>query len=440
MNCFFRNWKITTAILSIVILMALFIGSVGFLGYYYSAKANVQMNDIYLNNLMSVKDLNDARAQSRAGEVALLDFLLATNKDKQKALQNEIKTRADNYDKGYSAYIKLLADSYELERQRKIKTELTTFRAERQRVMDMANQGDQKGAYDYYINNTQSHLDIVNTALQELADFNAKEADNTNSQNDVDYAVSVKFLIAIPIAAALLFLALGFAVASLISKRSRKRSEEQNTLLVKKNQELNLLILNTINALSSAVEAKDSYLRGHSLNVAELSMRISEQLNLPSETVNNIYLAGLLHDIGKIGVDEAILNKTSKLTAEEFSRIKEHPILGSNIVSKIPEFVELVPLIRAHHERWDGSGYPHGLCADTIPLGARILSVADSYDAMTSDRVYHKALKPSEAILELEYSSGKQFDPMVVNAVISVLTKEIKPRLILTTGQSTSVS
>lgn len=207
--------------------------------------------------------------------------------------------------------------------------------------------------------------------------------------------------------------------------RSRKKIEEQHTLLVKKNQDLNLLILNTINALSSAIEAKDSYLRGHSLNVADLSRRIAKQLSLSSKTVNNIYLAGLLHDIGKIGVDEAILNKTSKLTAEEFGRIKEHSIFGSNIVSEIPEFVELVPLIQGHHERWDGSGYPDGLCADTIPLGARILSVADSYDAMTSDRAYRKSLKPNEAISELEHSSGTQFDPMIVNAFTSVLTKEI---------------
>ncbi|HCT30905.1 MAG TPA: methyl-accepting chemotaxis protein [Bacteroidales bacterium] len=218
----FRNWKIRTKILSLIILMALFIGCVGFVGYYYNAKANVQMTGMYSNSLMSIKYLNEMRVQSRAGQADMFRFLLATDKDTQQAQINDMKTRADNFDQSYSTYMKLPSTPYEIDRQQKIQTEITAYRAEQQKAMDLANQGDQKGAYDYLSKNAQAHLELFSTALRELADFNEKEADDTNSQNSVDYAVSIKLLIAISISAALLCLILGFVVANIISNSIKK--------------------------------------------------------------------------------------------------------------------------------------------------------------------------------------------------------------------------
>lgn len=218
----FRNWTIRTKIISLVALMTLFIGLVGFVGYYYNARANVQSTDIYSNNLMSVKYLNDARAQSRAGEAVMFHFLLATDKNTQQTLLDAMKTRADSLDKSYSAYMKLPSADYEKERQLKIPTELATYRAERQKAVEILNQGDQKGAYDYFATNALTHLDLVNKNLQELADFSAKQADEINSQNNADYATSIKLLISISVFAAILCLLLGFGVAGLISNSIKK--------------------------------------------------------------------------------------------------------------------------------------------------------------------------------------------------------------------------
>jgi methyl-accepting chemotaxis protein len=218
----FKNWKIKTKILSIVILMALFIGSVGFVGYYYNAKANVQMEDIYSNYLMSVKYLNDARTQNRAGEAAMLHFLLATDKATQQAQENEMQARSANFDKSYGAYLKLPSAPYEIERQQEIETELIAYRAEQQKAMNIESQGDQKGAYDYFTKHAQTHLDVLNPTLGELADFKAKQAAEANSRNEADYAVSIKLLIGISISATLLCLFLGFSMASLISNSINK--------------------------------------------------------------------------------------------------------------------------------------------------------------------------------------------------------------------------
>jgi len=171
----FINWKIRTKILSLVALMTLFISIVGFVGYYYNAKANAQMTDIYSNNLMSIKYLNDARAQSSEGEAVMFDFLLATDKDTQQTLQNDLKAISANYDKSYSNYMEIAKTPYQIERTSKIQSELTVYRAERQKAIDIANQGDKKGAYDYLSEKAQPHLDLIETSTQELADFNNTE-------------------------------------------------------------------------------------------------------------------------------------------------------------------------------------------------------------------------------------------------------------------------
>jgi len=202
--------------------MAFFIGSVGFVGYYYNAKANVQMTDMYSTNLMSIKYLNEARVQSRAGSEALFHFLLATDKATQLELQDEMKTRTENFEKSYSAYLKLPAESYEKERWPKLQQELATYRTERQKAMDMKIAGDQIGAYEYFFKTAYPHLDSFSAVLRELADINTKRADDTNSQNEVDYAFATKLILAIPIVAALLCIMLGFMVASMISNPIKK--------------------------------------------------------------------------------------------------------------------------------------------------------------------------------------------------------------------------
>ena len=218
----FINWKIRTKILSLVALMTLFISIVGFVGYYYNTKANAQMTDIYANRLLSIEYINDSRAQAQAGEGAMWAFLLATDKDSQEAQRTEMKTRTDNFNKSYNAYLAIPSDQYDLERQSKIKTEVAAYRVERQKVIDIADQGDRNGAYNYFNKNAKSHFALFNQALIEISDYNVTQADKMNSQNDVDYAKSIKLLIAIPIVAAILCLMLGFGVASLISNSIKK--------------------------------------------------------------------------------------------------------------------------------------------------------------------------------------------------------------------------
>ena len=218
----FRNWKIRTKILSLIILMIFFISSIGFVGYSYNAKASVQMTEMYSKDLMSVKDLNDLRNQSRAEEAAVYHFLLATDKGTQQAQAKEIINRTNKFDEIYSNYLKLPTQSFEKERQAKLQQELVTYRADRQKAIDMANQGDQKGAYSYLTKSAQTHLDLIHTTLQELGDFSAKEADDTYSQDAVNSATSTKMLIGISIMADILCLLLGLVVASLISNSIKK--------------------------------------------------------------------------------------------------------------------------------------------------------------------------------------------------------------------------
>lgn len=218
----FSNWKIRTKILSLIILMALFMGSIGFVGYYFNTKAHLQMTNMYSSNLMSVKYLNDARAQIRADQAAMIEFFLVTNELYQQVLKTRTETLSEKFSLSFDAYIQLPAKSLESKKWPKLQTEIATYRTERDKAIEIANQGDRQGAYDYFIKNAQPQLDLVNATLQVLADINAQAADDTHSQNEIEYALSVKILAIVSVLAVIFCLILGFTVASLISNSIKK--------------------------------------------------------------------------------------------------------------------------------------------------------------------------------------------------------------------------
>lgn len=184
---------------------------------------------------------------------------------------------------------------------------------------------------------------------------------------------------------------------------------------------LKQLFLSTIKALSTAIEAKEPYLKGHSQNVSRYAVIVGKALKLSQEEIDSLELAGILHDIGKIGIDDSILKKKGPLTKEERKVIEKHPVIGAKIIESVTALGPAIETVLYHHERWDGHGYPKGLSGEEIPLLARILGIADAYDAMTTERVYRPALTIEEAIEELKREAGKQFDPRLVNVFIQIL-------------------
>ncbi len=201
----------------------------------------------------------------------------------------------------------------------------------------------------------------------------------------------------------------------------------QNTRLV---EDLKDLIFNIVKSLISAIDAKDHYTRGHSERVTDLSVTIGRAMGLEEEIIETLQMAGLLHDIGKIGVPEAILLKDGKLTEHEWTYIKAHPDNGVRIIEHIKQMDDIIPLVRHHHERVDGRGYPDGCKGTEIPLGARIINVADSYDAMTSNRPYRKKLTEEVARGELLNNAGTQFDRDVVNIFLEIKARRISKKLV----------
>lgn len=189
------------------------------------------------------------------------------------------------------------------------------------------------------------------------------------------------------------------------------------------NEELRKLFVSSIKALAHALEAKDQYTQGHSERVAEGAVRIARYLSLAEQEVQSIWLAGFLHDIGKIGIKESVLNKPGALDEGEWRSIQEHPVVAERILGPIEELGDVIRIVRHHHERYDGTGYPDGLKAADIPLGARILTVADAFDALTSKRSYRDALSVDEAVAVLEEEAGSQFDPVIVRAFVSSLAQ-----------------
>ena len=179
--------------------------------------------------------------------------------------------------------------------------------------------------------------------------------------------------------------------------------------------------LSAVYALASTVDAKDHYTYGHSKKVNTYAVVLAEAINLSPDEVSKVSAAALLHDIGKIGISDNILNKKGKLSAKDWEAIQLHPRLGANIVSNVPNLIPCVSSILYHHERWDGSGYPEGLKGEDIPIEARILAIADAYSAMTSARPYRDALCSDKVLKELKQGAGKQFDPKMVEVFIGIV-------------------
>ncbi len=206
------------------------------------------------------------------------------------------------------------------------------------------------------------------------------------------------------------------------------KSVEQMNMIKKINVELadskELLeksYLESIEVLRKTVEVKDVYTRGHSDRVSEYALLIGEKLNLPPDQMKTLKIGALFHDIGKIGIPDAILLKTDKLTDDEYSEIKNHPAIGAHILSNASIFADIIPIVKHHHERYDGKGYPSRLAGEDIPYLARIVSVADTFDAMTSHRSYRQALDFDYTMNEIERCKGTQFDPAIADVFLEIL-------------------
>lgn len=189
----------------------------------------------------------------------------------------------------------------------------------------------------------------------------------------------------------------------------RRHSEERQDLL-----------LGTVGALVAAIDAKDTYTRGHSVRVAWLAKALAREVGLDATTIEEVHICGLVHDIGKIGIPEAILRKAGKLTDDEYGRIKEHPVIGERILAGVPQLSTVLPGVRSHHERWDGVGYPDGTKEKETPFFGRLLGIADAFDAMRSSRAYRQGLGREEALEEVANCSMSQFDPQLAEKFLTL--------------------
>ncbi len=195
-------------------------------------------------------------------------------------------------------------------------------------------------------------------------------------------------------------------------------------MVEEKTRENENLFMHVVESLADAIDAKDNYTNGHSGRVAIYSKEIAERYGYDEKKQEKIFMMGLLHDVGKIGVPDELINKPGKLTDEEFSRIQKHPAIGSKILSNIKEMPELAAGAKWHHERYDGKGYPEGLSGEDIPEEARIIAVADAYDAMASNRSYRGALPQEVVRSEIEKGKGNQFDPTFADIMLEMIDED----------------
>lgn len=197
-----------------------------------------------------------------------------------------------------------------------------------------------------------------------------------------------------------------------------------NDELEETNKKLEQSYLESVQTLRYTVEAKDTYTRGHSDRVSDYSVLIGEKMGLSQDELKTLKIGGLFHDIGKIGVPDAILQKEAKLTDEEYSEIKNHPSIGAHILGAASLFKDIIPIVKHHHERFDGRGYPSGLKGEEIPYMARIAALADTFDAMTSRRSYRNALELDVVVAEIERCKGTQFDPQLADVFLDIIKNE----------------
>ena len=177
----------------------------------------------------------------------------------------------------------------------------------------------------------------------------------------------------------------------------------------------------TLEALVNALEAKDPYLRGHSARVADLSANLATEMSLSEEDVDRVRMAGRLHDLGKIGTRDAVVNKEGPLTADEFEHVKQHVIIGAQILAPLVHLGDIVQMVKSHHERFDGSGYPDGLRGEEVPLGGRVIAAAEVYDALTTSRPYQEKMTPEQAVERMADLSGTVLDPKVYEALVRIV-------------------
>ncbi len=197
----------------------------------------------------------------------------------------------------------------------------------------------------------------------------------------------------------------------------------------KKTMEYEELFIQVVESLATAIDAKDTYTNGHSVRVAEYSKEIAKRYGYNEEKQDAVFMMGLLHDVGKIGIPDSMINKPARLTDEEFALIKTHPSVGARILSNIKKMPRLADGARWHHERYDGKGYPDGLSGEDIPEESRMIAVADAYDAMTSNRSYRRSLSQEVVRSEIEKGKGTQFDPQFADIMIQMIDEDTEYRM-----------
>ena len=201
------------------------------------------------------------------------------------------------------------------------------------------------------------------------------------------------------------------------------------SMVDEKTRENENLFLHVVECLADAIDAKDNYTKGHSGRVAQYSKEIAERLGYDEKQQEKIFMMGLLHDVGKIGVPDEVINKPGRLSEEEFAKIQKHPAIGGRILGNIKEMPELAAGAKWHHERYDGTGYPEGLAGEDIPEAARIIAVADAYDAMTSNRSYRGVLPQEKVRQEIERGKGSQFDPKFADIMLQMIDDDVEYRM-----------
>ena len=217
-----------------------------------------------------------------------------------------------------------------------------------------------------------------------------------------------------------------FAYQSHAYEKQKRELDEANAMLSEANERITMQSMYT---LAKTIDAKDKYTNGHSMRVAKYSGMLAERLGLSAEEIEEIKHMAMLHDIGKIGVPDTIINNPSKLTAEEYSIVKRHPEIGYEILSEMPEMGNIGVGARWHHERYDGKGYPDGLKGEEIPLPARIIGVADAYDAMTSNRSYRDYMSQDLVRQEMANGRGTQFDPKIADIMLAIMAEDTDYKL-----------